>query len=139
MPFFSSKLHQSVLPFKRGIASGLICIAMFCGCADTVGAPVNLNLAQETLETVMEGWKDGIKANDLLGQSPSIVVQEPDWNDETKLLDYQILNNDSPAGPNLVATVKLKLGKADGTVSERTATYVVGTSPSLTVYRNLMK
>ena len=87
----------------------------------------------------MEGWKDGIKANDLLGQSPSIVVQEPDWNDETKLLDYQILNNDSPAGPNLVATVKLKLGKADGTVSERTATYVVGTSPSLTVYRNLMK
>ena len=85
----------------------------------------------------MEGRK--ISANDLLDEKPSIVVQETEWNDETKLLDYEIISDDKPAGPNMIATVKLKLSKPDGKVIEKTATYVVGTSPGLTVFRNLMK
>ena len=87
----------------------------------------------------MESWKEGKTPEDLLNESPEIVVQEPEWNDGAKLLDYQIVSDDAPAGPNLITTVKLKLSKVDGTVTEKTATYVVGTSPKLTVYRNLMR
>ena len=118
---------------------GFLCMALLMGCSDKVGAPVSLPIAQEILEAAMEGWKEGKSPKDLLAEKPSIVVQEREWNGETKLLDYEILSNDKPTGPNLIATVKLKLSQADGKVIEKTATYVVGTSPGLTVYRNTMR
>ncbi len=120
-----------------------ICICSFLlivsGCADQAGAPVKLDVAQQTLLSAMEAWKDGREAEDLLNEKPSIVVQESEWIEGTKLLEYEIVSDDQPTGPNLIATVKLKLSKSDGTVTSKTATYVVGTSPGLTVYRNPMK
>jgi len=87
----------------------------------------------------MESWKDGKLPKDLLVGSPSVFVQEAEWNDETQLLGFEIINDEQSAGPNLIATVKLKLSDSEGKVVEKTATYIVGTSPSLVVYRNLMR
>ena len=128
-----------VLSLERSQIRWLFCLAFLMGCSDKVGAPVNMNVAQKVLASAMESWEDGKTPKDLLNGSPSIFVQEAEWNEDTKLLDYEITSDDQPAGPNLIATVKLKIGSADGTVTEKTATYVVGTSPSLTIYRNLMK
>ena len=127
---------SSCVQIQRG---GMICLLLLVGCSDKVGAPVIVDVAQTTLSSAMEGWKDGKTQKDLLEGSPSIFVQETEWNDGTKLLDYEIISDDRPVGPNLVATVKLKISKPDGNVAEKTATYVVSTSPSLTVYRNTMK
>ncbi len=125
--------------FKKVQICGCVSLIILTGCGDNVGAPVNVNVAQQTLTSAMEAWKNGKSSEDLLNEKPSIVVQETEWNEDTKLLDYEILSDDQPAGPNLVATVKLKLSKSDGKVTEKTATYVVGTSPGLTVYRNMMR
>lgn len=117
----------------------IVCAIMISGCADKVGAPVDVNVAMQTLEAAMEGWKEGRVPDDLAGETPPITVQEPDWDAGTKLLDYQIVNDGDAAGPNLVAIVKLKLSKEGGEPVEKTATYIVNTSPKRTVYRNLMK
>ena len=114
-------------------------LSIVSGCTDKAGAPVKLDVAQQTLLSAMEAWKDGKEAEDLLAEKPSIVVQESEWVEGTKLLEYEIVSDDQATGPNLIATVKLKLSKSDGTVTSKTATYVVGTSPGLTVYRNPMK
>ena len=117
----------------------LFCLTSLTSCRDRVGAPVDLSVAQKTLASAMEGWKDGKTPKDLLAGTPSIFVQETEWTDGATLQDYEIISDDQPAGPNLIAVVKLKLRNPQGKVSEKTATYVVGTSPSLTVYRNTMK
>lgn len=116
-----------------------VCLNLLTGCSDNVGAPVNVDVAQRTLVAVMEGWKEGKSPKDLLDERPSIVVQETEWNDGKQLVEYEIVNDGEPTGPNLVATVKLKLGTADGKVTDKTATYIVSTSPKLTVYRNTMR
>lgn len=109
------------------------------GCSDPVGGPVKLDTAQQILSGAMECWKEGKTPKDLLAATPPVFVQEQEWNDGVTLVDYEIISNDQPVGPNLIATVKLKLEKPAGKITEKTATYVVGTSPSLTVYRNIMR
>jgi hypothetical protein len=126
-------------PPKRKQLCGLVCLAFVAGCIGRVDAPVNVNVAQKILTMSMESWKDGKLPKDLLVGSPSVFVQEAEWNDETQLLGFEIINDEQSAGPNLIATVKLKLSDSEGKVVEKTATYIVGTSPSLVVYRNLMR
>jgi hypothetical protein len=87
----------------------------------------------------MESWKDGKQPEDLADETPPITVQEMEWSNGAKLIEYQLVEGDRPAGQNLFAKVKLKLELPDGKVSEKVATYVVGTSPKIVVYRNLMK
>ena len=113
-------------------------LALLTGCSSSL-VEVDSDTAQEALVTVMESWKEGKAPDDLLDERPSITVQETDWNDEIKLLEYHLFEDSRPAGPNLVARVKLKLSKQDGAVIEKTATYVIATSPKISVYRNLMK
>jgi len=121
---------------RLGIFASLVFLT---GCGDKVGAPVKVEVAQQTLITVMDGWKEGIDPEDLRQGKPPIVVQEAEWNNGAKLLDYEILSDDQTSGPNLVATVKLKLSSPEGKAVEKTATYIVTTSPSHTVYRNTMR
>ena len=136
---FSTVLSELSLLVAHTFLCGLIGLVALSGCHDKVGAPVDVNSAQQILTSAMEGWKEGKTPDDLLNETPPIIVQDPEWNEQTKLLDYEIVSDDSPAGPNLIATVKLKLSKSEGAVKERTATYVIGPSPKFTVYRNLMR
>lgn len=146
LPLEITDMKWNLIPFKevgRMFQSSRISVAVFVmcltGCSDKVGAPVDVHTAQQTLVTALDGWKDGKVPEDLFEERPSIAVQEMEWSNGTKLLDYEIVSDDQPVGPNLVATVKLRLGKDDGKVTEKMATYVVGTSPKLTVYRNTMR
>ena len=125
--------------FEGVTVSGIVCLAFLTGCSGRVGDPVDAHVAQKVLALAMENWKDGKSPKDLLARSPSVFVQEAEWNDVTQLLGYEIINDEQLAGPSLIATVKLKLKDNGGKVIEKTATYIVGTSPSLVVYRNLMK
>ena len=115
----------------------LMCLALLAGCGGNV--PVKVDVARKTLASTMESWKEGKTPEDLRKRSPSIVVQETEWTNGAKLLEYEILDGDKPVDANLIARVKLKLSGADGKEITKTATYVVGTSPVLTVFRDLMK
>jgi hypothetical protein len=124
--------------FDKAVLLSLTSLILLAGCSQSP-ALVDIDIAKDALASTMESWKQGKSPQDLLKEAPSIVVQETEWTEGTKLLDYELVEDDKPAGQNLIAKVKLKLSRDDGKVIEKTATYVVGTSPKICVYRNLMK
>lgn len=117
----------------------LLCAA-FPGCNSGAreSAPVNASVARDTLERVMETWKQGQSADALQKQSPAIVVQDLDWTSGMKLMGYEIAGEGKESGANLIAQVKLTLADNQGAQTEKTVTYVVGTAPVLTVFRDLL-
>ncbi len=59
-----------------------------------------------------------------------------EWSAGAKLLDYAVVT-DKPADANLDARVTLKVS-AKGKTRTRDARYLVTTSPSVTVFRDMM-
>ena len=110
-----------------------------CGSGPYESAPVNPKIARETLNATLESWKNGETVESLKAESPPIVVQDFDWSGGAKLLEYEVLDDGKPESANLVARVKLSLEDKEGTKSEKTVTYVVGTAPVLTVFRDMFK
>jgi hypothetical protein len=116
------------------------CLAMLSGCDGSYkSAPVKVDVAHQSLTSVLEGWKDGQTPEDLRNQSPSIVVQDLDWSAGMKLVDCDILDDGKAVDAILYARVKLKPGDADGKDREKTVTYIVGTSPAIAVIRGLTR
>lgn len=109
-----------------------------CGSSSYQSAPVDSNKARETLKAAMESWKKGESAESLQKQTPSIVVQDLDWTGGMKLLSYEVVGQGKEVDANLIAQVKLTLESATGEKAEKTVTYVVGTAPVLTVFRDMM-
>jgi hypothetical protein len=112
------------------LSSGLI------GCGGNAHA-VKPDVAQQTLRSALDSWKSGQTVESLKKGSPSIVVQDLDWSGGAKLLDYEVLDGGKPVDANLQAKVKLKLRDAKDVESEKTVSYLVGTSPVLTVFRDM--
>lgn len=113
----------------------LTCLALTCGCG--ASHRVEPDLAAKTLRATLDSWKGGQPPADLQKATPPVVVQDLDWAAGTKLVDFEILEGGKPVDSNLYAQVKLKLRDAAGSESEKTVTYVVGTSPKLTVFRQM--
>jgi hypothetical protein len=109
------------------------------GCGGNPRYPVNPNVAQETLKTTLDGWKSGKTPSDLKTADPAIVVQDADWSGGAKLMSYEVQPDATPVDANLVAKVKLTLESADGKKKEKMATYLVGTEPVLTVFRDMFR
>ena len=121
------------------LAGWLLALMFFCGCSSGVSAPVNVDVAKQTLKTTMETWQHGDAVDSLQKATPAIVVQDLDWTGGAKLIEFEILSDPEPQGANLIAKVKLKLSAASGEQEEKTVSYVVGTSPVLTVFRDLFR
>ena len=71
-----------------------------------------------------------------------MVAQDFEWAQGAKLIDYQVVNDGKEEDANLRVQVKLtlsNLGKDKGKPVEKKAWYVVGTSPSVTVFRDIMR
>ena len=63
------------------------------------------------------------------------------WERGTKLLEYQVLGEGEAKDANLSIKVKLTLAgdKPATKTTEKTVSYLVGTSPSVTVFRDMFK
>jgi hypothetical protein len=128
--------------FGRGVYTGVwLCSFVLAGCGSGVyqSGPVDTDIASETLLLVMDTWKEGETPDSLQEQTPKVVVQDLDWTSGMKLVNYEVLGDSKAVNANLIAKVKLTLEDKSGTQSEKTVTYVVGTSPALTVFRDLLK
>ena len=72
-----------------------------------------------------------------------MTVQDFEWDTGAKLIDYQLVDDGRADGPNLRIQVKLTTigepvkGKKEAKPAEKKASYVVGTSPRLTVFRDI--
>lgn len=124
----------SRMVFSPALVLGL---AMILGCG--ASHKVQPDVATSTLRSTLESWKNGQAPDDLQKATPAIVVQDLDWTGGAKLVDFEILEGGKPVDANLYAQVKLKLRDKEGGESEKTVTYVVGTSPKLTVFRQMFQ
>ena len=112
-------------------------------CSRAVRAPatraaVDAPLARESLKTALDHWKNGEDPKSLQSSATPMIAQDFEWAAGAKLLDYEILDErrrrqpprpgQDQAGPQ---------GKTKAV--EKKASYVVGTSPSVTVFRDVMR
>lgn len=119
----------------------LLALCLFFGTAGCTGqkhaAPVKPELARESLRTVLDSWKRGDDLASLRQASPSITVQDLDWKSGYKLLDYEIVGDGKYDDANLLCPVKLKMQDPKGNAVTREVTYMVGTDPVITVFREI--
>jgi hypothetical protein len=83
----------------------------------------------------MEAWKNGKKPEDLKDGNPSIVVSDADWQAGRKLVSYKV-GAERDGGYNLHCTVDLVTTDDKGAEQPLQVTYVIGTSPVITIFRD---
>jgi hypothetical protein len=118
---------MSCLPL-RGIARVLLMFSLWgCSQGNTPSHPLDQDLARASVQKAMQAWVDGKTPKDL---EPEIVVGDPDWKQGKKLVSFEIMaNNETSDGSNLHIVVKQKFDESDSEV-----TYIVGTSPVITIF-----
>jgi len=99
--------------------------------------PVDTRQARSTLEAVLKSWQEGATPESWQQKTPSVVVQDMDWKTGKKLKSYEIVAPGDAIDSNLHCQVKLTLEDPEKGEVERTVTYLVGTSPVLTVFREV--
>ncbi|MFO0870262.1 MAG: hypothetical protein U0935_15140 [Pirellulales bacterium] len=112
-------------------------VASLIGCGSGGGADLKLNpeQARQALTTFLETWSKGEPVTALASQKPAIVGRDPSWEGGDKLARFKV-GEEKSDGANLHVDVELELESADkGKVTQK-VTYVVGTSPVITVFRN---
>jgi hypothetical protein len=124
---------------KRNVTLCFVGAALlFVGCSrQQHAAAVNVQLAKDSLHKTLESWKKGDDQAALKMESPSITVQDLDWKSGYKLLDYEIIGDGKYDDANLLCPVKLKLVDPQGNEVTRQVTYMVGTDPIITVFREM--
>jgi hypothetical protein len=113
----------------------LVLAAVGCGSEYSAAAHrVDPESARSTLVAVLDSWKSGEKPDAWQQKSPSVVIQDFDWMGGAKLTSYEIVTTKA-IDANLHCEVKLSLTDPQSRDSEKTVTYLVSTSPVLTVFR----
>ena len=110
---------------------------MAAGCSwSPIASPVDAPRARQALVVALDGWKKGDAPSALKNALPAMTVQDLDWLGGSKLLGYQIEGDGKAAGANLHIPAKLTLRTPQGNEIRKDVTYIVGTSPILTVFRD---
>ncbi len=111
----------------------------FSGCGSSAAHAVDSSRARDALVTALDRWKNGDAPGSLAAAAPPMTVQDFDWQGGVRLLDYQLLGEGQPRDANLSVRVKLTLAGNKGKPIEKTVYYLVGTSPSVTVFRDMLR
>ncbi|MHC5542812.1 hypothetical protein ACYOEI_31695 [Singulisphaera rosea] len=124
---------------SRLILIGIMTLGCLAGCSSSSGGakPVDAVGARQALQTAMESWKKGDPIGLLKEQNPKIVVQDLDWEGGAKLLEYKVLDEGRDEALNLSIPVELKLQTKAGKDAKKKVKYMVGTSPVITVFREI--
>ena len=85
----------------------------------------------------LESWKNGDPIEALKTAKPAIVAQDLDWLGGARLVDYTLSDDARKVAANLYVPVRLTLKTSSGKEVKKNVTYVVGTDPYLTVFRDL--
>jgi hypothetical protein len=119
---------------------GVLSVLMLSGCSGSSRAnPVDPSRARESLKIALDHWKNGEDPKSLESSATPMVAKDFEWDAGAKLLDYQVLD-EREEDTNLRVQVKITLGpQGKGKNVEKKASYVVGTSPSVTVFRDIMR
>jgi hypothetical protein len=124
-----------------GACLGAMLILTLSGCSSSSAHAVDLPRAREALKTALDHWKEGESPNSLASAATPMTVQDLEWEGGAKLIDYQIVDDGQPADANLRVKVRLTTSgtKAGNKNTEKTVSYLVTTSPSVTVFRDMLR
>jgi len=98
--------------------------------------PSDPQVARQSLQTMLDLWKNGGSAAELKAGTPSIVCVDDDWEQGGKLVEYKVDDAPFDDGNNLHFKVKLSIKTKQGRDINKTITYIVGTHPVITIFRN---
>ena len=112
----------------RGIVGVLLVFGLLgCSQGNTPSHSLDQELARASVQKAMQAWVDGKTPKDL---EPAIVVGDTSWQQGEKLVSFEIAANEETSdGSNLHIVVKQKFDS-----SESDVTYIVGTSPVVTIF-----
>jgi hypothetical protein len=96
------------------------------------GLSLDQNQAREACAAFLTAWKEGKQPGDL---RPKITGRDYSWDSGQKLVAFELLPDETNDGTNLHIPVRLTLQDPEGKESTSNATYTVGTSPVVTVFR----
>lgn len=113
--------------------ASLLCVGG-CGGYSAAEHRVESTTALQTLEQVLRSWQQGETPDSWQEHQPPVVVQDLEWKAGKKLESFDIVEPGEAIDANLVCQVKLRLAGSPN--REQTVTYLVGTSPVLTVFRS---
>ncbi len=118
----------------------LMTLVSLAGCSGEGqrAAPVDPGRAREVLRTALESWRRGDPPQALKSASPAIVVQDFDWSAGRKLVGFEVIGDGRDDDANLRIPVRLTMADLAGREVRKDVSYVVGTSPALTVFREMM-
>lgn len=124
---------------KRSWPSWLVVASLaavlLSGCSGSAPSAVDDGQARDTLKTALDGWKKGDSPSALKEASPSIIVQDLDWINGDKLVDYQLDGDSKTREANLYIPVKLTIKRGQGKEVKKSVSYIVSTNPTHTVFR----
>lgn len=113
-----------------------VVVALAAGCEQGARRlSLDRSLARDSFVTALESWKQGEHPSALRERSPGIVVGDHDWESGRRLILYRLLDGETDDGTNLHATVELVLRDGKGRERKQQVTYIVGTSPVITIFR----
>jgi hypothetical protein len=150
----SSVSHRPARPVgddKRLVAYGSLAVIFAClvamilltlpGCSISSAHAVDTPRAREALKTALDHWKKGDSPRSLSASTSPMTVQDFEWESGVRLLEYEVLDEGQPADANLRVRVKLTTegGKGRAKTTEKSVNYLVGTSPSVTVFRDMLR
>jgi hypothetical protein len=104
------------------------------GCSRGSRLSLDENTARDSLKTALESWKKGDTQKALKDRSPSIIMGDDSWEAGKRLVRFKVQEPGVSDGVNLHCKVELVLADKDGGESRQTITYIVGTSPVITIF-----
>ncbi len=117
--------------------AGACCLQAGCTSGPRRAGPVDEALAREALRMTLESWKSGATLASLKELSPGITAQDADWMTGCKLVNYQVLGEGRNDDANLRCPVELTLRDPAGREVKKRVTYIIGTDPVITVFREI--
>jgi hypothetical protein len=116
---------------------GIVTFGCAAGCSTNGVKPVDAVGARQALRTTLESWKKGDPIGSLKDHNPSIVAQDMDWEAGLGLIKFDVLDEGKNDDINLRVPVELTLQDKAGKEVKKKVKYMVGTSPVITVFREI--
>ncbi|MEZ6087333.1 MAG: hypothetical protein R3C05_04750 [Pirellulaceae bacterium] len=132
----SQTTEATKLVARLGIVLLLLVIP---SCGPRRAAPVDADLAEQTLLRVLETWKSGGTISQLRSADQPVVVQDASWTEGKTLESYTLVGDGWVEDANLFQDVELTFAPEAGRRSvPKRVTYVIGTDPVITVFRAIL-
>jgi hypothetical protein len=130
-------LRQHKVNVLLGFLIGVLLLISASGCGQVSARDlrVDTDSARTSLQVFLETWKNGQDASALKQPPAAIHGTDDDWGRGFKLVEFRVLPDEFNDGANLHLKTELVLKEGRGRPRKSRVTYVVGTSPVVTVFR----